>query len=71
MSRKLIDGRTYTQCDSCGKFNISLDEGATVVEFYHVPVYGLDDPEKTSYLLCPECSKKFTKLMGDFVNAQN
>ncbi len=63
-----IDGKTYTRCDRCRKYNIDFDKPATVVEVYNLPAYRSDVATGPSYLLCPECAKKFKKIMEDFIN---
>lgn len=67
MKCKVVDGQTRTRCDGCGKFNISLNSLTSTSVVTIDTFLG----KKTSYLLCTECSNKFTKLMEDFVNAQN
>lgn len=66
-----IDGRTYTKCDCCKKYNIDFDKPATIVEVYNLASFSHDVTTGTgpSWLLCPECAKRFNKVMEEFCNA--
>ena len=64
-----IDGKTYTRCDRCRKYNISLEEPTMEVTISYL-MGGGKNPEGSYWLLCPECSKKFKKAMEDFINAE-
>lgn len=58
-------GQTFAQCDCCKRYNIlPTDLTMTVV------VFGAKKAIGTAYLLCPECSRKFKKVMEDFIDAE-
>ena len=48
----------------------ATDMGFSGVEVYNLPVYRSDVATGPSYLLCPECAKKFKKAMEDFINVE-